>query len=74
MSEETATYEFNTPQPPIQIPVNHNIVGTCGNCGGPVISPMMWAGSGNPTRWCVCCGKHPNPVVYPAYGPILEMK
>ena len=65
---------YYTVSNPIQIPVNHNLVGTCGSCGGRIISPMYWAGSGPVSEWCMDCGKHPKPIVYPIYGPVREMK
>lgn len=57
----------------VQIPANHNITGTCGSCGWPIISPMLWAGTGTPNEWCVNCGKHPKPIIAPHYGPVREM-
>jgi hypothetical protein len=62
----------------VEITPNHNVVGTCGHCGGPVISPMMWGGSDTLPipKWCSYCQSHPkskDPFV-PAWGPILEME
>jgi hypothetical protein len=60
------------------IPTDHNVVGTCGKCGGPIICPIFWTstvGADNPfPEWCMDCGAKPKPVVYPSYGPIREME
>jgi len=57
----------------IQIPANHNVTGTCGECGWPIISPMLWGGTCPPSEWCMNCGKHPKPIVAPSFGPVREM-
>jgi len=57
----------------IQLPANHNIVGTCGVCGGPVVSPMMWAGTGNPPEHCHNCGRVPKVPIAHTFGPIRDM-
>lgn len=41
-------------------------IGTCSNCGGPVVVPSMMI---NPVRHCERCGataRHP-------YGPVIDM-
>jgi len=58
----------------IQVPVGHNIIGTCGNCGGPIISPQMWAGSGPFPEWCYSCGAKPKGVIAASWGPLREME
>lgn len=58
-------------------PENHNCVGTCGNCGGPIISTMIWSSDGTmdgPPEWCMDCGAKPKKEVKPDYGPIREME
>lgn len=61
------------------IPPNHNVTGTCGKCGGPVIAPIMWGGTltGNgpatPPESCMDCGAIPKPFITPIHGPIREM-
>ena len=57
-----------------QIPANHNVTGTCGACGAPIISPMIWAGSGHPNEWCMDCGKKPVPRIPDVWGPVREMQ
>lgn len=59
---------------PVMILANHNVVGTCGSCGGAVVSPMMTTWNSPPVRFCQSCGKHakPQPPIT-AFGPILEM-
>jgi len=63
----TNTNDFGT----IQIPHNHNVTGTCGDCGGPIISPMMWSGTGQPSERCMNCGKRAKPLA--PTTPIREM-
>jgi len=58
-------------------PVNHNVTGTCGKCGGPIISPMIWSGGDSNTpipEWCYKCGAHPKPAIPADYGPVKEME
>jgi hypothetical protein len=58
-----------------QAPPNHNIVGTCGECGGPIISPMFISGTAQLDEHCAGCGRRAKRVVtIPAYGPIREME
>lgn len=64
---------------PLIADANWAIVGTCGSCGGPVKSPIIWdttgtySGSPRPCR-CAYCGKET--IEHPGfnYGPKLEMK
>ena len=55
---------------------NHNVVGTCGECGGPVVSPMLIAGHGPAHEFCQQCGKtaKPSAALLQPYGPLREMK
>lgn len=58
------------------IPVNHNVCGTCGKCGGPIIAPIFFASSAPgdaAPEWCMDCGAIPKKEVRPDYGPIREM-
>ena len=43
------------------IPPNYNVTGTCGECGGVVVQPMAWAGSGPTMEWCINCGRKVKP-------------
>lgn len=45
------------------------IVGTCGNCGGPVQTPDMWGGIIPPTPTCMRCGA----TAANQYGPVIPM-
>lgn len=45
------------------------IVGTCGNCGGPVTVPVVWHGINPPRPTCDQCGAHP----VQSFGPVLPM-
>lgn len=47
-----------------------NTIGTCGNCGGPVEVPDLWAGVGNPPAKCASCGARPRH----NHGPRIEME
>ena len=73
--DEAGVVEMNTVI--MSIPINHNVVGTCGKCGGPIISPMIFTctdtGCGAP-EWCANCGAIPKQLVNPYYGPIREMQ
>lgn len=45
------------------------IIGTCGNCGGPVTLPDTWMGIYPPSPSCDYCGSIPvNP-----YGKVIPM-
>ena len=46
------------------------IVGTCGNCGGPVQIPECWGGSTPPPKKCAHCGA----TAKPNFGPVLPMQ
>jgi hypothetical protein len=46
-----------------------HIVGTCGNCGGPVEIPQAWFGIYPPTPTCRSCGATPKE----AFGRRLPM-
>lgn len=55
------------------IPANHNVTGTCGKCGGPIISPMI-STNGNPDEWCMDCGARPKKIIAPEFGEVREMQ
>lgn len=46
------------------------IVGTCGNCGGPVLMPYVWTSIG--PRPCACASCKAVPAQ--DYGPVLTMR
>lgn len=57
--------------------VNEIAVGTCGKCGGPVVTPALWVTSNinDPApRYCKDCGANPKPELPQKWGPLLEMK
>lgn len=45
------------------------VVGTCGNCGGPVMTPELWGGAIPPTPECAHCGATPQS----SFGPVIPM-
>jgi hypothetical protein len=45
-------------------------IGTCGNCGGPVVVPDMWGGPLPAPAHCASCGARPQST----YGPIIPME
>lgn len=47
----------------------NTIIGTCGNCGGPVEVPHAWYATIPPTPTCRDCGA----TAKPSYGPTLPM-
>jgi|CXWL01.1.fsa_nt_gi hypothetical protein len=46
-----------------------HILGTCSLCGGPVSTPVAWAGTNPPRPTCQQCGA----VADPAFGPVIKM-
>jgi hypothetical protein len=46
------------------------VVGTCGNCGGPVCIPRVWMSVIKPIPTCERCGSQPQD----SFGPTLPMK
>jgi len=58
------------------IPYGFNVVGTCGSCGGPLLSPMLIVIDYDyvPDIFCHYCGKKAKKIVQPNYGPIREME
>lgn len=56
-----------------QIPHNHNVTGTCGKCGGPIIQPIMFGGLLVDER-CYNCGAIPKPPIPSLWGPVKEMQ
>jgi hypothetical protein len=46
------------------------VIGTCGNCGGPVCVPTFWYGIYPPTPSCTQC----NAVPKHAHGPVIPME
>jgi citrate lyase synthetase len=55
------------------VPVNYQIIGTCGSCNGPVISPICITNS-TESEYCMFCYKHLKKPIIPTYGPIKEME
>ena len=58
------------------VPGDMVLVGTCGSCGGPVLSPQAWGGNSTnqePPAQCGSCGREAKPQIQPAYGPLREM-
>lgn len=56
------------------VPANHNVTGTCGKCGGPIIQPMMWAGTMPADEWCADCNTRPKKRIAETWGPVREME
>ena len=59
------------------LPTNYQFAGTCGNCGGPVIAPIVWSDdctAREPLEYCMDCGARPKKKIYPSFGPIMEME
>lgn len=46
------------------------IIGTCGDCGGPVTVPKIWSGVIPPTPQCAQCGAY----AAKSYGPTIPMQ
>ena len=46
------------------------VVGTCGNCGGPVMVPDLWGGIIPPTPTCANC----NSTAKAGFGEVLPME
>lgn len=45
------------------------IIGTCGDCGGPVKTPHMWSSTLPPPKQCAHCGMEASD-----HGPVIPMK
>lgn len=58
----------------IYVPPNHNVTGTCGRCGGPVVQPMIWSGTDPRPEWCLSCNARPKTPITEAWGPMREME
>lgn len=61
--------------PPRQnVSPDHDIVGTCSACGGPMVRPTYWAGSPEvyPRPKCANCGKQQKVVA--RWGPVIEVE
>lgn len=60
------------------IPHDMVLIGTCGACGGPVLSPQIIADTGTASRGivgqCTRCQRHTKPEGHPLFGPIREMQ
>lgn len=59
-----------------EIPAGMNLVGTCGVCGGPVLSPQLYSNSwtgASPPGSCGDCGRFAKQETIPRFGPIKEM-
>jgi len=50
--------------------MNDRVIGTCGNCGGPVVVPFAIWKVGPVTPKCRDCGSVPAQ----AYGPVIPME
>jgi len=53
------------------------VIGTCGKCGGPVVSPVIWMSSesgGRPLKYCEDCGAVPRQPEWSDWGPVIEME
>lgn len=48
--------------------VNDAVLGTCGNCGGPVTTPGMWHSVTPAPKQCSVCGAHAAD-----HGPVIPM-
>lgn len=49
----TIIYPETTPR---TFPHGYNVIGTCGKCGGPIITPIMWVSTGTndpPPEFCM---------------------
>ena len=46
-----------------------NVIGTCSECGGPVVIPETWSGLLPPKPSCLCCHAQLN-----NYGPEIKME
>jgi hypothetical protein len=46
------------------------VIGTCGNCGGPVMVPEIWSGTMPPTPACATCGARAKA----SHGPTIPME
>lgn len=60
-----------------QVPSGTVLVGTCGACGGPVLSPQILGSSNTnelPPAQCANCGRMAKPTINPQYGPLQEMQ
>jgi hypothetical protein len=53
----------------MSVGINERVVGTCGNCGGPVVVPIYFHSVVMPTPTCRGCGA----TVKADYGPRLPM-
>lgn len=51
------------------VPPNHNVIGSCSICSGPVVVPTHWAAIVPPTPYCASCG-----AVRSTHGPVIDMK
>lgn len=49
--------------------MSNHVIGTCGNCGGPVSLPVAWYGTQRATPTCENCGAKAKV----AHGPTLPM-
>jgi len=50
--------------------INDKVVGTCGNCGGPVTVPAVWHGTVPPVPTCRNC----RAVAKQDHGPVMPME
>ena len=57
------------------IPHGYTLVGTCGNCGGPVLRSSVFASwAAPPTARCQRCGKQAKAKITAQFGEVLSME
>ena len=60
------------------VPNGMLLTGTCGACGGPILSPAIYFSDGTvnapPSGQCGTCGRHAKPDIEPTFGPVKEMQ
>ena len=49
--------------------MSYTVHGTCGRCGGAVVTPTIWMGIYPPVPTCQSCGATPKQ----AHGPVIDM-
>ena len=55
------------------IPFGCNVVGTCGDCGGPLIQSIDITNGAGPIT-CLCCHKMVKQPLLTTFGPVMEMQ
>ena len=60
------------------VPQGYVLAGTCGNCGGPLLSPQIWSYTDDtyaePPATCQRCGKQAVRSITEKYGPARAMQ